>query len=207
LQIGGLVGSFARTAWVGFMAATVTIVVVVRGLPRKLAGLWIAILVLAALLVPAIRWRLVDFLTFHDNPRVRLWHTALRIWQEHPVVGAGLGSYKTQFYIYKVPGEYGAHGHPHNDFLNMLVHSGIVGIAAFAFIFIRYFRMIGGARRTLGLQDPRRSLLVAAVLVPVAFFVGGVGQCFLTDEEVGQLFWFVVALFVAVAREVRDEVA
>ena len=61
------------------------------------------------------------------------------------------------------------------------------------------------ARRSLGSRDPRRAFLIAGILVPVAFFVGGMGQCFLTDEEVGQLFWFVIAAFVAVAREVRDE--
>jgi hypothetical protein len=67
--------------------------------------------------------------------------------------------------------------------------------------------MVGGSRSLLRSEDIRRPFLLAAILVPIAFFVGGLGQCFLTDEEVGQLFWFVTAAFVVVAREVRDELA
>lgn len=205
LQAGGLVASFARTAWAGFLAAIAVMVFVARGLPRRLAACAIAAATVAAFALPAIRARLGDLWTFHDDPRVRLWHTALRIWWDHPVTGAGLASYKTQFPLYKVPGEYMAHGHPHNDLLNILVHSGILGVAAFVFIWVRYFGMVGGARRLLKVEDSRRPLLLAAIMVPIAFFVGGLGQCFLTDEEVGQLFWFTVAAFVAAAREVRDE--
>lgn len=206
LQLGGLVGSFARTAWIGFLGGVGLMILLARGLPRKLAALATALAVVAAFAVPAIRARLGDLWTFFDDPRVRLWHTAIRIWQDHPIFGAGLASYKTQFPLYKVPGEYYAHGHPHNDALNILVHSGILGLAAFVFVWVRYFRMVGGARKLLRPDDARQALLLAAILVPAAFFLGGMGQCFLTDEEVGQTFWFVAAAFVAAAREVRDEV-
>lgn len=204
LQASGLVASFARTAWIGFLAGAAALAVFGRGWARRMAVAAIGFAAAAAFLLPAIRHRLGDLAAYGDDPRVRLWHTALRIWRDHPIVGAGLGSYKTLFPTYKVPGEYMAHGHPHNDALNILVHSGILGLAAFAFIFVRYFRMIGGARARLVAEDPRRPLLLAAILVPIAFFVGGLGQCFLTDEEVGMLFWFVVAAFVATAREVLD---
>ncbi len=207
LQVGGLLASFARTAWIGFFACVGALILLARGLPRRLAGLAIGASILAAIALPAIRARLGDLLTFPDDPRVRLWHTALRIWWDHPIFGAGLGSYKTQFPIYKVPGEYMAHGHPHNDVLNILVHSGILGIATFAYIFLRYFHLITRTRALLDVADARRPYLLAALLVPIAFFVGGMGQCFLTDEEVGQLFWFIIAIFVAFSKLVCDEIA
>jgi O-antigen ligase len=161
--------------------------------------------ILFSLASPVIRERLHDVLSVHDDPRVRLWQTALRIWWDHPVFGAGLGSYKTQFPIYKVPGDYMATGHPHNDLLNILVHSGILGVAAFAFIGIRYGRMIRRSLSAARRGDPRRSLLLAGVVVPLAFLAGGLGQCFLTDEEVGTLFWFLIAGFTAVARARSEE--
>lgn len=204
-QIGGIVASFARTAWIGLAAGVCGLAASMRG--RTRAGLVgaMAIAAAAALAFPPVRERLGGFLSFHDDPRVRLWQTAIRIWLDHPIFGAGLGSFKTQFPIYMVPGHYMATGHPHNDLLNILVHSGVVGLAAFAWIWIRFFRAVAAARRRLAANDLRRPLLNAAWIVPLAFFVGGLGQCFLTDEEVGTLFWFIAAASIAVTREVDGE--
>ena len=205
LQLCGMLASFARTAWVGLIGGIAGMALAARGSARRLAVGLLSLLAAAAIALLPIRARLSSVLALHDEPRIRLWRTAIRIWKDHPIFGAGLGSFKTLFPIYKVPGTYMATGHPHNDALNILVHSGILGLMTFAFIWVRYFRFVGGTRRHVSPQDPRNPLLLAGVLVPIAFFVGAMGQCFLTDEEVGTLFWFVVASSVAVAREVRDD--
>lgn len=201
LQGGGLLASFARTAWIGALAGVGATVAFLRGRARRwvLAGAGAAML--AALALPVVRERIQDPWAPHDDPRLRLWQTALRIWWDHPIFGAGLGSFKTQFPFYKVPGYYMATGHPHNDYLNILVHSGIAGLAAFAWIAIRYALLVRSALRRLGPDDSARPLLCTAVVVPVAFLVGALGQCLLTDEEVGTLFWFLIAGFVTAARE------
>lgn len=206
IQVGGVLASFARTAWAGLLAAMAVIVLSVRGWIRRTAIAAIVAGIGAAVAIPPIRMRLSDVLSFGDDPRVRLWHTAIRIWRAHPILGAGPGSFKSQFANFKVPGTYMATGHPHNDFLNILVQSGILGLAAFSLIWVRYFQTLGRARRRAGDADPRRPLLLAGIVVVIAFFVGGMGQCFLTDEEVGCLFWFFVAGSLAVAREVNDGV-
>jgi O-antigen ligase len=204
VQIGGVVASFARTAWAGLLVAVASVAFSVRGWVRRAAIVAIVGGAAAAVAIPPIRVRLSDVLTFGDDPRVRLWRTALRIWAAHPILGAGPGSFKSQFPNFKVPGTYMATGHPHNDILNILVQSGIIGLAAFVYLWIRYFRDLAGARRRLADGDPRRVLLLAGIVVVATFFVGGLGQCFLTDEEVGCLFWFIAAMGLVVAREVRD---
>jgi O-antigen ligase len=205
LQAGGLLASFARTAWIGAFAGMGATILMLRGRTRRwiLAGGGAALL--AALALPVVRERIADPWALHDDPRIRLWRTALRIWWDHPIFGAGLGSFKTQFPLYKVPGFYMATGHPHNDFLNILVHSGIVGLAAFLFIGVRYGLLVRSAQQRLPAADPARPLLRAALVVPLAFLVGAMGQCFLTDEEVGTLFWFLIAGFVAAACEGRGK--
>jgi O-antigen ligase len=206
LQIGGVIASFARTSWAGLFVAIAAIALSVRGWIRRAAIVAILAGVAGALAIHPIRMRLAGVLSFGDDPRVRLWHTAIRIWEAHPILGAGPGSFKSLFAKYKVPGTYMATGHPHNDFLNILVQSGILGLAAFAFIWIRYFRTISSARGRIADNDPRRPLLLAGIVVVAAFFVGAMGQCFITDEEVGCLFWFFVAGSLVVAREVTDGV-
>lgn len=206
VQIGGVIASFARTAWAGLLVAVAVIALSVRGWIRRAAIAAMVLGVAAAVAIPPIRMRLSDVLSFGDDPRVRLWRTALRIWAAHPILGAGPGSFKSLFPNFKVPGAYMATGHPHNDLLNILVQSGILGLAAFAFIWVRYFRELAGTRRRLADDDPRKALLFAGIVVVIAFFVGGLGQCFLTDEEVGCVFWYFAAMGLVVAREVRDGV-
>lgn len=205
LQLGGVVGSFARTAWIGFIAATGGIAVLRRGRARWVA-LAIGLLSIAIVLaVPAVRQRLQAVGDFTDDPRRRLWATSLRIWLDHPVFGSGLGSFRIQFPLHKVPGAYLSTAHPHNDILNIMVNAGIVGLAGFVFFWIRFFRWVGSAYRRLPCDDPRRPLLSAGMMVAGAVLVGGLGQCFFTDEEVGTLIWFTLAATAAVAREVHDE--
>ncbi len=206
IQVGGVIASFARTSWAGLFVAIAAIALTVRGWIRRAAIVAILAGVAGAIAIHPIRMRLAGLLSFGDDPRVRLWHTAIRIWEDHPILGAGPGSFKSLFAKYKVPGSYMATGHPHNDFLNILVQSGILGLAAFAFIWVRYFRTISTARAQVADNDPRKTLLLAGIVVVAAFFVGAMGQCFITDEEVGCLFWFFVAGSLVVAREVTHGV-
>ena len=207
LLLCGIVASFARTVWLGLAVGIVGLAVAARGRVRRVSIALLLLGAVAAIAIPPIRLRLAAFLAFHDDPRMRLWETALRIWREHPIFGAGVGSFRLLFERYKVPGFYMSTGHPHNDLLKILVNSGIIGLAAFTFIWVRYFRHILRLRRRLEATDPRRALLLAGILVVVAFLAGAMGQCFLSDETVADLFWFLVAASLVTAREVQEEVA
>ena len=205
LMMAGLVASFARTAWLGAAAAVLTAAALSRGAMR---WLWMALLpagALAALALSPVRERLTAFLGFGDDSRVRLWATALRIWKAHPVLGAGPGSFRLLFEQYKVPGVYKSTVHPHNDFLKVLLNAGAVGLVALASIWILYFRGVIQARRHAPAGDPRRPILQAGIVVVTAFLIAATGQCFLSDETVTDLFWFVVAGVLVSAGDTADQ--
>jgi O-antigen ligase len=204
LLVLGLAASFARTAWVGFAGALVGFAIAARGRIRTAAAAALVAGAAAAIAVAPIRLRLGAFLAFHDDPRLRLWRTALRIWRDRPLLGAGPGSFPHLFEQYKVPGHYMATGHPHNDFLKVLANAGVIGFAAFTFLWVRYFGLVGTAYGRLAPQDPRRSLLLGGLLGVAAFLLGATGQCFLSDETVADVFWFFAASALVVAREVRS---
>ena len=159
-----------------------------------------AAIVVAALL-PPVQARFGSLHELLDSPRTRLWQTALRIWQDHPLTGAGLGTYAGLFPRYKVPGVYHATNNAHCEVLNILTGSGLLGLAAFAFLWYRFFRVVAEAYRCCAAGDPRRPLLLGGMLAAVGILVGGMGQCFLLDEEVAVLLWFVLAGTMVVARE------
>ncbi len=195
----GVVMSYARTAWVGMMAGLL-LLGIVRGRRTLLlivAGM-VALGIAAVLLEPQLLAR-VGSIAHHlsardesqDSARVRLWLTSLRMAADHPWIGAGLGSFGTLFERYRIPGAYMSIAHPHSDPLNVLVETGAVGLAAWTAIWIAFFGALACVcRRARGEGSALPAALSAAV---AALLVGGLGQCFSTDEKVAQVWWFVTA--------------
>jgi ADP-heptose:LPS heptosyltransferase/O-antigen ligase len=210
----GILFSYARTAWLG-SAAGLVILGMLRGRRRVvlyLAAGALAMLLVALLLEPSLRERVFSIFQIGEDPRSRLWGTALRIvaghrlplpspeFQARPgavtfLFGAGLGAFKKLFPYYKLPGEYMATGHPHSDILNHLVETGVLGAAAWISIWVAFFAATRRGRTPLvdGLRCGVAALLVA-----------GLGQCFSTAETVAQAWWFVVAAALALTRPPRD---
>jgi len=201
IQTAALVGSFARTAWIGFVAAFAVAALTARRRVRRAVLLAGGAAIVVAALLPPVQARFGSLDELLNSPRTRLWQTALRIWRDHPLTGAGLGTYAGLFPRYKVPGVYHATNNAHCEALNILTGSGLLGLAAFVFLWYRFFRTAAGAYRRCAAGDPRRPLLLGGLLAAVGILVGGMGQCFLLDEEVAVLLWFVLAGTLVVARE------
>jgi O-antigen ligase len=187
----GVLASGARTAWLGTLAG---LLVLLATLGWKRFALGAAVLVAGGLLflsLPGVSARASGFLQLGDLPRIRLWETAVRIWQDFPLLGAGLGSFKTHFSAYKVPGLYDSTIHPHNDLLNVAVHSGAAGLLAFGSLWLWIFRSL---RRWRPLTSMDRGVIRGALATAAGFLVAGLGQCYFTDEEPLTALWFAIAL-------------
>lgn len=188
----GLVVSYSRTGWMGMIAAFgVPVLLVGRQAILGIAGLGAAG-ALAVLLTPTLRARFASLADLGDLPRMRLWQTAVAIARDHPILGAGPGAWRDLFADYKVPGEYMNTGHPHNDVLNQLVQVGVVGLAAWLAIWVRLAALLLRARHAAG-GTPARLGMLAGLTALVGWLVGGLGQCFFTDEEVAMALWLTVA--------------
>lgn len=193
----GLLGSHARSAWLGAAGGAAAAAIFsawgARRAPRaeRMRALVPALgLAMAALLVlllaPGIAGRAASLALVGDDPRVRLWGTALRIFSDHPLFGAGLGSFPTLFPLYRLPGHYMATCHPHNDLLNTLAHSGMAGVLALGALWWSILRSGLSRERT---PDRRRLVITIAA----TFLVAGLGQCYFTDEEPAMVVWFLLA--------------
>jgi O-antigen ligase len=187
----GLVGSAARTAWIGAAAGTCLLVSLLDGRKRLAGWAGLAALAAGALLLPGVGDRLGLLIRAWDLPRARLWETALRMWADAPLFGGGLGSFKTLFPAYKVEGLYDSTIHPHNDLLNVAVHSGAAGVLAFGVLWVWILRSL--RRRRKG-SDTARAVASGSLAAAVGFLVAGMGQCYFTDEEPMMALWFAVAL-------------
>ncbi|MGH7750946.1 MAG: O-antigen ligase family protein, partial [Candidatus Dormibacteria bacterium] len=117
----------------------------------------------------------------HHDParnfeRLQLWATGLRVAQLMPLTGTGPMTY---FRVYPAarppdgprPGTFGAL-HPHDAYLSLLDETGIVGIVAALYGWLRVGRALAaGARRVRG---PRRVLFLGACAALVAIGIQGI---------------------------------
>jgi O-antigen ligase len=115
------------------------------------------------------------FLDRAQNPgidlRLRVWEEAWGIFQTHPVVGIGLGTFDKV--AYQMPAtqanpDFQLSGwHAHNVPLHILTEAGVLGLAAWAFLWYVIVRTLVRARRS-GSREQR--VYAAATLVSVAAF-------------------------------------
>jgi putative inorganic carbon (hco3(-)) transporter len=178
-MVSGLavVGSFARSMWLAVLAG---LPVLAAGRGKRAVFLLLASVGLVLLggvgLVPAFRERAGSIFEMGQNAtRLNLWRTALKVSAANPVLGIGEDNWDLAFPRYKVEGFYDTNVHPHNDYLTVLVSSGVPGLLAFG---VMWGMALGTGGRAL--RKCRRGLLRGIVggaqVALVGLLVGGFFQ-------------------------------
>lgn len=167
-----LVLTWSRGAWLAAAAAAACYLLWTGRLrlpgARVLAA---AALVAGALAVAAVRARPT---ATSDMGRVAVWSSSLRIFAAHPALGAGpdtvalmLGRHKTEGFV-RAYGELGGQAHAHNDILQVLATTGLLGLAAYAWLLLAAWRRLTNALRDEALRPGAAAAgagLVAAFVV------------------------------------------
>jgi O-antigen ligase len=190
-----VVGTFARSIWLSF-AAAIPLFAFTRS--RK-AGIIVTaalfIVVSAGILtVPAIRFRVESIIDISQNQtRLNLWSTALHISQDYPLTGVGEDNWDYMFNRYRVEGYYDTIVHPHNDYLTVLVSSGVPGLLAFLAIW--GVTLAAGFRASLHASDNRvRAIALGSTFSVVGLMVGGIFQNYYGTFINCLGWWFVTGL-------------
>ncbi|NPV67201.1 MAG: O-antigen ligase family protein [Anaerolineae bacterium] len=176
LILAGLLASWSRGAWMGFV---VSAGVMVFFIPRSL----IRSVLLVAILVPltVIAWsngwipesisgRLIGFseelVTVTDvrgveltdsnyavTERIAHWQSALEMAREHPWLGVGFDNYEQAYFAYALMEWQNPLGHAHNYYLNLLAETGIIGLSAYLLAWVAIFALtIRQWRRSYGIE-------------------------------------------------------
>jgi putative inorganic carbon (hco3(-)) transporter len=133
LSFLAVVGSFARSMWLAF-ALAIPIFAFMRS--RKLGAILSSVLLIVViggmLVMPTLRYRAGSIFDAGQNEtRLNLWKTAVKISESNPILGIGEDNWDLMFERYRVAGYYDTTVHPHNDYLTVLVSSGVPGLLAF----------------------------------------------------------------------------
>jgi len=189
--------TFTRSSWLGMIASTLVILGIAR---RKLVPPFIIALVLFIFMLPQpYRSRFSTMIdpTFRTNAvRLQLFKGGLAIFKDHPIVGVGTRDLAPVYVKYKPPGATYVTGHLHNNFLQIAVSMGILGLFSFVYLLYSFLRV---AIRNLNKAPPLRNTAALACLgALVGFIVNGFFEWNFGDAEVITLLYIIIGLNLAI---------
>jgi O-antigen ligase len=218
LSLAALIATFTRGAWAGFAAGVLALLPEVRRRTRWLVVVGLALMVTALLVMPyqvrvqfltlnELRHRILTMADPHEagvTERLYMWRSGLAMWRTHPLLGLGPGGVKREYAGYALPEAAKKHtGHVHNTPLQILVERGILGLAAWLWLFGAFYLRAIGLLRRLPRESARERALVAGSLAAITgFLVAGLSEYNFGDTEVVLVAWTIIALpFVVEAGE------
>lgn len=208
LMVLALGATYVRGAWLGFGAGMLTLL----ALARRGRGLLVVALLavgVVALLGPAhVRQRVLS-MTDPEEATIRerfyMWRSGVTMWREHPVLGHGPGSVRRDYERYALAEAVKKRtAHLHNTPLQILVERGLLGLAAWLWIWVAFYARVGALLR--GARSEREHALAAGALAAITgFLVTGLSEYSFGDSEVVLVAWVLVALPFAAARSAAPE--
>lgn len=137
-----------------------------------------------------------------SKDRIKIWKTALRVWERHPVTGSGGGNYLKEFKMMadKYPEDKPRIiSHAHNDYINQLARKGIIGFLAFIYMLFGIFKYFW-THLALIKDRSMRLFFMGLFGAYCTFLVASLFQCFYTDEEDLVMFWFIIGFGAAIVK-------
>jgi O-antigen ligase len=209
VMLAGLGASLVRSAWVGLAASVFVIAVVAE---RRLLWAFPVVVALAVLIAPrpiikraesiinAATERAAAETEGPPEFRVDIWRTTLRIARDYPITGIGVHNTRYLYDQYKdktsvesqVP-------HAHNNYIQLVVERGLVGLAAFAYFIYALMKLFVGGYR--GARSPAgRVLGLAGIGATVGFLVEGFFEYTFGDYEIMAIIYALAGALAATAR-------
>lgn len=120
--------------------------------------------------------------------RLDFYKNSIILISRHPIFGTGTGSFKSQYRELAIEERTFSSANPHNEYMNIAVQLGLVGLALFLYLLYTQWRLSG----KLGPDFSRQ----AQGLI-IAFAVGSLFNSLLLDFTEGHFYVYFTALFYA----------
>jgi O-antigen ligase len=194
--------TFTRSAWIGFLAAVVTIFAFKR---RVLLLVLPVVLVLFYVTAPGGFQERIQSMVDPSHPanveRTHMWRAGLEIFKDHPLAGVGLMDQSELYEQYRSSEARESHGHFHNIFVQVAAARGILGLAAFVYLLWAMGAAILRGRRAAQSVSPfANALATGAFGAYLGFILSGLFEWNFGDSEVIMVVYFLVGLAIAITR-------
>ncbi len=190
-----IIASFARSIWLSLAVGIPVLGFIKNRRVGLIATVALALVVLLGTIADEnIRARALSIFDIEENQtRINLWKTSLNIAQSYPLLGVGEDNWDYFFPLHKAEGYYDTKVHPHNDYLNVLVASGIPGLLAFVGMWVVSLRV--GFKAWKNAHEPElKAIALGASLSVLGFMVGSFFQNYYGTFINCLGWWFIVGL-------------
>jgi O-antigen ligase len=195
-----LILTFSTGGWLGALAATLVVFALMgrRRLALRVGAIAVGMLVLTSgLAIAGVLPERLNPLRQTGGFRVDLWLSSLEMVRDHPLLGIGLDNFAYVYQAYLREGAVAEPNlsHPHNWMLHVWLELGVLGLVAFCWLVLRFWRNV---RAAVSSTDARW-LVAGAAGAMADLLVHGLldNSYFLVD--LAFVFWLCLAL-VACAR-------
>jgi len=138
--------------------------------------------------------------------RLDIWEDSWQMIKDRPVFGHGVNTYMPIFQSYRRD----PHNYPtyaHNCFVQLAAELGLLGLAAFCWIFIKFF--LDGFFQLRTIEREKKDLIVISIgllSAIAAFLVHSIFDTNLYALQLGILLWFLVGIQIKINQLVNERV-
>jgi putative inorganic carbon (HCO3(-)) transporter len=181
--------TYSRGSWLAFLLVSVFLAILIPNKKVKASILMIMAVFLAGILMtPALRDRFLFMLQKGgDSGRFRIWEGALDMFKKSPVIGCGVGLFMDRFTEHTHMGAQYAH----NCYLQLLVETGILGLAAFIWSIYEIVH-----RSFTALKNQIHPISLGIFSGFSAFLIYAFFDTQFYSVKLGIMFWFIAAILV-----------
>jgi len=131
--------------------------------------------------------------------RTNLWQFGWKVFKDYPVTGCGFRCVDLihNQYVDPYPHERGSVRHlrgMHNNFIQIAIDTGILGLATWLGIWASFFRFLYRKASNLKRDSSERWIVFGSTATVIAFLTGGFFETNFYDSEVAMLLYFIMAL-------------
>ena len=135
-------------------------------------------------------YSIVNTTTDRSNAdRIWTWKSAKLMIQDYPVTGVGLGQFRDKYVRYKYEQESQNLPHTHNNFIQIAVESGLIGLAGFLYFVLYYLCKSWNDYRNK--INPYDLLIFTTFLAHICLF-GQIDYTLWHGAETQPVFWFLL---------------
>ena len=212
VMVAGLAASLVRSAWVGLAASVFAIAVLAD---RRLLWAFPVVIALGVLVAPRpilkraesiLNAATAEAKSETEGPpefRVDIWRTSLRIAARYPLTGVGLHNSIDLYDRFKDATSWESRvPHAHNNYIQLLVERGVVGLAAFGYFVVTLVKLFLSSYRSAR-SPTTRVISLAGFGATVGFLIEGFFEYTFGDYEIMVIIYTLAAAAVASRR--REE--
>jgi len=191
--------TLTRQAWLGFFVGFLVLIIFYN--KKYLLAIPFAIIGLLLFAPESIKDRMLSLIDLSDwtfQARIFLWQGGLEIFKDHPITGCGFKCVDVLHTQYPDPSGYIArHRGMHNNIIQLLVDTGILGLATWLSIWAYYFLAIYKQLNKKIINSVTKGLVIGSLAAVISFLVGGMFETNFYDSEVVMLLYFIMGLAIA----------